>query len=217
MTTIAPALLGADPLALADAISDVERAPVELLHLDVMDGNFVRDISFGLNTVRAVRKRTALPLDVHLQVQGPERLLDDLADIGVETVSVHVESTQHLSICLEQLAAAGVGRGVVVNPATPLSAVEEVLDRVSQVMVMTCNPGTSTFLPATLDKIKRLRALLDGRGLPSVKIVADGGIKEARIKELAEAGADVLVAASAVFKSTHGDAAAAFAALHAAI
>ncbi|MFD9428881.1 MULTISPECIES: ribulose-phosphate 3-epimerase [unclassified Streptomyces] len=213
MTTIAPALLGADPLALADAITEVERAEVDLIHLDVMDGHFVHDISFGLNTVRAIRKRTALPLDVHMQVQRPEQYLDELAASGVDTVSVHVESTLHLSAVLRRLETADIKRGVVINPATPLNTLDEVLDRIDQVVVMTCNPGTSDFQAQMVDKIRRLRALLEERRIDHVRVVADGGINASRARVLAEAGADVLVAASAVFSSTHGDVAAGVAAL----
>lgn len=201
---IAPALLGADPLALADAIADVERAEADLLHVDVMDGHFVRDINFGLRTVRAIRERTTLPVDVHLQVQQPERLLDELVDIAPDTVSVHVESTQHLSAVLRGLEGGGIRKGVVLNPATPLGVLDEVLEQVDQVVLMTSNPGTSDFLPHVLDKIGRLRALLVKRGIEHVRLVADGGVTAERAGRLVDAGADVLVAASAVFAPRHG-------------
>ncbi|GAA4609623.1 ribulose-phosphate 3-epimerase [Actinoplanes octamycinicus] len=206
MIEILPALLGADPLALGDATDSLTGAPVRYLHLDVMDGRFVTDISFGVRTVAALRRRTDLPLDVHLQVAHPEDQLDALVKAGVDLVTVHVEATAHIARVVRRLQQEGVDAGLAINPGTPLAAVEELLGQITQVTVMTSNPGTSDFLGWTLDKIRRLRALLTRHELTGVHIAADGGVTEARAKALYEAGADRLIAGSAVFQAPGGSA-----------
>ncbi|KOG91677.1 ribulose-phosphate 3-epimerase [Streptomyces varsoviensis] len=204
MTQILPALLGADPLALGEAVDALRGAPVDYLHLDVMDGSFVPDISYGTRTVAAVRRRTDLPLDVHLQVARPEDHIGPLIEAGADLVTVHVETTPHVSRLLRTLDQAGRRGGAALNPGTPLAQVEEVLEQVVQVTVMTSSPGTSDFMPHVLDKITRLRALLDRRGLHDVAIAADGGVTAARAEALREAGADRLIAGSAVFQADGG-------------
>ncbi|MGC0417105.1 ribulose-phosphate 3-epimerase [Embleya sp. AB8] len=202
--TIVPALLGADPLHLGQAVLAAERAGAELLHLDVMDGCFVPAISFGTRTVRAVARHTGLPLDVHLQVCDPRPYLDELIDIGVRGVSVHVESTSQLAALLRTLETAGVSRGVVLNPGTPLSAVHELLPLVDQITLMTSSPGTSDYLDFLVHKVERLRRLLEQEGAERIRVTVDGGVTAARVRALARAGADHLVAASAVFAAAGG-------------
>ncbi|GIF12707.1 hypothetical protein Ate01nite_27390 [Actinoplanes teichomyceticus] len=204
MVEVLPALLGADPLALGAATDSLVGAPVRYLHLDVMDGAFVPDISFGARTVTAVRRRTELPLDVHLQVANPEAHLDALLAAKVDLVTVHVESTAHVARLLRRLRLAGVDAALAVNPGTPLGSLAELLGEIVQVTVMTSNPGTSDFLEYTLDKIRRLRALLAESRLEHVHIAADGGVTEARARALHEAGADRLIAGSAVFQAPGG-------------
>ncbi|KJK51693.1 ribulose-phosphate 3-epimerase [Lentzea aerocolonigenes] len=206
MTDVAvvPSLFGADPLGYGQAVADVAATDAELLHLDVMDGVFVPDISFGLKAVRAIRAAFPRRLDVHLQVDRPETHLPGLVDAGVDLVSVHVENTPHLARLLRDLEKAGVERGVVLNPGTPLTAVEEIAHLVEQVVVMAVNPGTSDFLDYTVAKIARLRAALDERGLGHIRVAADGGVTAERAAALRAAGADRLIIASALFTDPAG-------------
>lgn len=207
MAQVIPAILGADPLRLADAVAAADAASAPMLHLDVMDGHFVDDISFGLRTVRAIAAATRLPLDVHLQILDPDSVVDALIDVPVQMVTLHVEASRHLAWSLRRLAAADVRRAVALNPATGLETVGEVLGEVHQITVMTSSPGTSEFLPYTVDKVRRLRDLLDRSGRPDVLIAVDGGVNAARAPQLLGAGADRLIAASAVFGHPGGVAA----------
>ncbi|MFI9326066.1 ribulose-phosphate 3-epimerase [Kitasatospora sp. NPDC052868] len=202
--SIVPGLFGADPLEYGRAVGDVSRTDADLLHLDVMDGVFVPDISLGLKAVKSVRKAFDRRLDVHLQVTRPESHIDGLAEAGVDLVSVHVESTPHIARLLRDLEKSGIAAGIALNPGTPLSSVEEIAHLVEQVVVMAVNPGTSDFLPYTVDKIRRLRADLDARGLGHIRIAADGGVTAERAAALRAAGADRLVVASALFQDPAG-------------
>ena len=199
-TKIAPSFLTADLGRLAEEVRAVEAAGADYLHLDVMDGHFVPPITFGALVVEAVRRASNLPLDVHLMIERPERQLEAFAKAGADILNVHVEACAHLHRVLQQIKALGCRAGVCLNPATPLSVIEEALEEADQVMVMGVNPGWGgqALIPATLPKVRRLRALLDERGLsPDIEI--DGGVKVGNAASCVQAGADVLVAGSAVF------------------
>src|SRR3990170_4846465 len=197
---LAPSFLTADLGRLADEVRAVEAAGADYLHLDIMDGRFVPPISFGAIVVEAVRKASKLPLDVHLMIEHPERQLEAFAKAGSDIINVHVEACEQLPAVLKQIASLGCRAGVCLSPPTPISAVEGVLDRVDQVMVMGVNPGWGgqPLIPETLPKVRHLRALLDERGLPT-EIEVDGGVKVDNCAACAEARATVLVAGSVVF------------------
>ena len=197
---IAPSFLTADLRRLAEEVRAVEAAGADYLHLDVMDGHFVPPITFGAIVVEAVRKVSRLPLDVHLMIEHPERQLEAFASAGSDILNIHVEACPQLPPVIEQVRSLGCRVGVCLNPPTPISAIEEVLARVDQVMVMGVNPGWGgqPLIPETLPKVRQLRALLDERGLtPDVEV--DGGVKVGNAAACAQAGATVLVAGSAVF------------------
>ncbi len=198
---IAPSILTADLARLTDEVRAVEQAGADCLHLDVMDGHFVPPITFGALVVAAIDKVTALPLDVHLMIEHPERQLEDFAKAGADILNVHVEACgDRLSEVLAQIRTLGCRAGVCVNPPTPISAIGSVLDQVDQVMVMGVNPGWGgqAFIPETLSKVRELRSLLQSRHLaPDVEI--DGGVKVHNCVECARAGANVLVAGSVVY------------------
>ena len=197
---IAPSFLTADAGRLADEVRAVEAAGADYLHLDVMDGRFVPPITFGTLVIAAVRKVSRLPLDVHLMIERPERHLEAFAEAGADILNVHVEACTHLHRTLQQIKGLGKRAGVSLNPATPVSAIEEVLADADQILIMGVNPGWGgqSLLPGTLPKIRRLRALLDERGF-AAEIEFDGGVKAENIAACAQAGAGVLVAGSALF------------------
>lgn len=213
-TLIAPSLLSADFGRLTDEVRAIERAGADLAHLDVMDGRFVPNITFGPAVVAAMKRSTALPLDVHLMIVEPERHIDAFVAAGADRVSVHAETCPHLHRTLQQIRRAGAMPAVALNPSTPLSMVEEVLGEVGMVLVMSVNPGFGgqAFIESALDKIRRLRAMADARGL-SIDIEVDGGVSDKNASLLLSAGANVLVAGSYVFGQS--DYAAAIASLRA--
>lgn len=201
---IAPSILSADFGRLAEEVKAVEAAGADYVHVDVMDGRFVPNITIGPLIVEAVRKATKLPLDVHLMIVEPEKYIDDFAKAGASIITVHVETCPHLHRTLEQIRKAGAKPSVVLNPSTSLSAIEEILSEVTQVLVMSVNPGFGgqSFIPFTLEKVRRLKALLDAKGLGTkVDIEVDGGINPTTAKQVVAAGANVLVAGNAVFKT----------------
>jgi ribulose-phosphate 3-epimerase len=197
---LGPSILTADLLRLGDQIAAAEAAGVDFIHLDVMDGRFVPNISFGLPIMEALRAATRLPIDVHLMIVEPELYATRFVEAGADLVTVHVEACRHLHGTLQAIAAAGATPSVTLNPATPLVELEEVLPIVGQVLVMSVNPGFGgqTFIPMTLDKIARLRAMIDARN-PRCRLEVDGGIKASNIGKVVAAGADTIVAGSAIF------------------
>jgi ribulose-phosphate 3-epimerase len=212
---LAPSILASDLGHLADQIAAVERGGAGLIHVDVMDGRFVPNISLGPAVVEACRRATRLPIDVHLMIESAERYLDAFVDAGASSVSVHAEALPHLHRALDHLRKRGVGAGVALNPSTPIGALEEILPEMDFVLVMSVNPGFAgqKLLPSSLDKIRRLRAAVRARGL-SARIQVDGGVHLGNIRAVVEAGADTIVAGAAAFAG--GDPAAAVRALIAA-
>jgi len=197
---IAPSILSADFGRLADEVRAVEQAGADYIHVDVMDGRFVPNITLGPVLVEAVRRATRLPLDVHLMIVEPEKYVEAFAAAGANLISVHVETSPHLHRTLHQIRQAGARPAAVLNPATPVELVGDVLDDLDMVLVMSVNPGFGgqRFIPRALDKIRRLRQLLNSRGL-KVDIEVDGGIDPDTAPKAIEAGANVLVAGTAVF------------------
>lgn len=199
---LAPSILTADLGALSEQIKAAEAGGADYIHLDVMDGQFVPPITIGPLVVEAVRRATKLPLDIHLMVEEPERQLEAFAEAGGDIINFHIEASQHSDRLLRSIHAMRKRAGICINPATPLSAIEEVLDVVDQVMVMMINPGWGgqKMLPGMIAKVRRLKAMLDERGL-SPEIEVDGGVKAGNIASCAEAGAHVLVCGSSVYNS----------------
>src|SRR5512138_614970 len=197
---IAPSLLSADFGRLAEEVRAVEAAGADVIHVDVMDGRFVPNITIGPLVVEAVRKVTKLPIDAHLMIVEPERYVEAFAKAGADLVSVHAEVSPHLHRTLQAIRAAGAKPAVALNPSTPAEAVEYVLSDCEMVLVMTVNPGFGgqKYIPACTEKIRRLRALAD-RLQPALEIQVDGGVKADTAGAIAAAGANVLVAGSAVY------------------
>jgi ribulose-phosphate 3-epimerase len=197
---IAPSILAADFSRLGEEIAAIQTAGADWIHVDVMDGHFVPNMTIGPLVVEAVKRSTRLPLDVHLMIEEPERYIDAFARAGAATIGVQVETCPHLHRSIGQIHAAGARASVVLNPATPASAVEVVLGDVDQVLVMTVNPGFGgqKFIESMLPKIALLRSWIDERGL-DVALEVDGGVAAETIGRAAKAGADVFVAGTAVF------------------
>src|SRR3990167_245568 len=181
---IAPSILSADFGRLHDEVKAIEAAGADYVHVDVMDGRFVPNITIGPVVIEAVKRATSLPLDVHLMMVEPEKYIDDFVKAGASIITVHQETCPHLHRTLQQIRAAGAKPSVVINPSTSLSAIEDALAEVTQVLLMSVNPGFGgqAFIPATIDRVKRLRAMLDEKGLTSVDIEVDGGINPTTAK-----------------------------------
>ena len=197
---IAPSILSADLGRLADEIHDAEVGGADWIHVDVMDGRFVPNITLGPIVVSAARRATKLPLDVHLMIVEPERYLEDFAEAGADVISVHEEASIHLQRTLSRIRALGKRAGVVLNPHTPEVALDYVLEDVDVILVMSVNPGFGgqSFLPSQLRKLAALRKKIDERGL-AIDLEVDGGVTPATARQVVDAGARVLVAGSAVF------------------
>jgi ribulose-phosphate 3-epimerase len=200
MVQIAPSILAADFANLGGAIRLVESAGAEVIHVDVMDGHFVPNITMGPPVVASIRKVTSLPLDVHLMIEDPDAYIQPFVDAGADWISVHVETCPHLDRTLQLIRSLGAKSGVVLNPATSLSTLDEVLRIVDHVLVMTVNPGFGgqPFLPYTLEKVQRLRKVIRHKGL-SAKIEVDGGVSLENVPDLVKSGAQILVVGSQIF------------------
>lgn len=215
MIIIAPSLLSADFARLGPEVAEAEASGADWIHVDVMDGHFVPNITLGPPIVKAVKAHTTLPLDVHLMIESPERYIADFAAAGASVITVHAEACVHLHRVVHQIKELGLLAGVAINPGTPASAVREVLEDVDMILVMTVNPGFGgqKFIPNTVRKITQIREWANEVN-PDLRIEVDGGIAEATAPLVVQAGADVLVAGNAVFG--RNDRAAAIAAIRAA-
>ena len=202
MKLIAPSILSADFSRLGEEIAAVEAAGADWIHVDVMDGRFVPNITIGPVVVASIRKATRLPFDVHLMIESPERFIDGFAGAGADTITVHVEAAAHLHRTVAMIREKGLRAGVSLNPATPLALVEPILPDIDLLLVMTVNPGFGgqKFISGMIPKIAAAKRMIQGAA-PAVLLEVDGGVHLKNIRSIADAGADVLVAGSAVFGS----------------
>lgn len=202
MKKLAPSILSADFSRLGDDIRAVEEAGADYIHIDVMDGHFVPNITIGPIVVESIRKVTHLPLDVHLMISNPDQYIKDFIKAGSNILSVHAETCPHLQRTINHIRELGTKPAAVLNPSTSLSTLEYILEEVDMVLLMTVNPGFGgqQFIPSMIPKIKKMRSLIDEKKLP-VELEVDGGINLDNINKVAKAGADVIVAGSAIFKS----------------
>ena len=200
MVKIAPSILSANFSKLADEIKDVERAGADYIHIDVMDGHFVPNITMGPLVVEAIRPITKLPLDVHLMIENPDQFIESFVKAGADYITVHVEACKHLHRTIQHIRSFGVKAGVVLNPATPIEMIKHVLKDIDMVLLMTVNPGFGgqSFIKSVLPKIKQVKELIDQEGL-NIEIEVDGGINPETAKLCTDAGANVLVAGSAIY------------------
>jgi ribulose-phosphate 3-epimerase len=197
---IAPSILAANFACLGDGIHAVERGGAAMLHVDVMDGHFVPNISIGIPVVESLRKATRLPLDVHLMIENPELYIKEFAEAGANMISVHEEATPHLNRALHMIKEHGCQPGAVINPGTPVATLSEVLDIVDHVLVMSVNPGFGgqKFIPSALGKIRELKRIRESYN-HSFRIEVDGGVGPENVAELVRAGAEILVAGTSIF------------------
>ena len=200
MVKIAPSILSADFARLGEEINDVERGGADYIHVDVMDGHFVPNITIGPLIVEAIRPVTKLPLDVHLMIENPDQYIEAFAKAGADYITVHVEASRHLHRTIQLIKSTGVKAGVVLNPATPVDSLKHIIEDVDMVLLMSVNPGFGgqKFISSVVPKIRQVRELADSLN-PELEIEVDGGVNEETAKLCVEAGANVLVAGSAVF------------------
>ena len=203
MKYIAPSILSADFAKLGDEIRSVEEAGADWIHVDVMDGHFVPNITIGPLIVEAASSVTTLPLDVHLMIENPDRYISDFAKAGADLISVQVETCVHLDRTIQMIKEFDLRAGVVLNPSTPLSSIEWVIEQVDLVTIMSVNPGFGgqDFIPNSLEKVRALRKMIKDQSL-SILVEIDGGVNEKTIKDISDVGVDVFVAGSAIFKSS---------------
>lgn len=202
MIKVAPSILSADFSVLGEEIKKIESSEADMVHIDVMDGHFVPNITIGPLVVSSIRPLTKLPLDVHLMINNPDRYLEAFKDAGADIITVHSEAVHHLDRVVSQISEMGLKAGVSLNPSTPETAIEYVLDKIDMILVMTVNPGFGgqSFIGDMLKKISRLRKTISERNL-NIDIEVDGGINEDTVSKVTNAGANVLVAGSAFFSS----------------
>jgi len=202
MIKISPSILSADFARLGEEVKAAEEAGAHMLHVDVMDGHFVPNITIGSAVVASIRKVTGLPLDVHLMIEEPDRYISDFVKAGSDILTVHYEASIHLHRTVQMIKESGIKAGVSINPATPVSNLEDILHAVDLVLLMSVNPGFGgqEFIPRTIEKIEQLRAMI-GKSGSSPLIEVDGGIKPENARRVADAGADILVMGSAFFSS----------------
>ena len=205
MIKLAPSILSADFARLGEQIDEVARAGADYIHVDVMDGHFVPNITIGAPVVASIRGVTSLPLDVHLMIEHPERYISPFVNAGADIITVHVEATPHLEATIRAIKESGARAGVSINPPTPVGAVEEFLRYVDLVLVMSVNPGFGgqPFIPETLPRIAYVHKVLEDRGL-NAELEVDGGINLDNAPDIVEAGADVLVAGNSIFRAEEG-------------
>jgi len=202
MKLIAPSILSADFSKLGDEIISVENAGADWIHVDVMDGSYVPNITMGPLIVKAARNVTSLPIDVHLMIEDPDRYINDFAKAGASVISVHIEACVHLNRTIQIIKESGLRAGVALNPSTPLSSLDWILEYIDLAVIMSVNPGFGgqTFITNTLEKIRALRSMIEDKNL-STLIEIDGGVCEENIEDISIAGSDVFVAGSAIFGS----------------
>lgn len=197
---LAPSILSADFSRLGEIIAETTEAAADYIHVDVMDGRFVPNLTIGPMVLNSIRPHTSLPMDVHLMIVEPERLIPDFADAGANILTVHQEVVPHLHRVIQQIKDLGIAAGVAINPSTSATSLEEVLSELDLVLVMSVNPGFGgqSFIPSVLSKIRQVRKMIDEKQL-STKIEVDGGIKADNVKKVVDAGADIIVAGSAIY------------------
>jgi ribulose-phosphate 3-epimerase len=206
MTILAPSVLGADFTKLGEQVEAIDRAGAQYIHLDVMDGEFVPSISFGMPVIKALRTLTNRVFDVHMMVMNPDRYIDAMKDAGADILCVHQEACLHLDRTLHRIHEAGMQAAVALNPATPMEALSCILQEADMVLIMSVNPGFGgqKFIPYALDKIRAVRKMIADRGL-STRVEVDGGVNLGNVGDVIRAGADTIVAGSAVFRGDPAD------------
>ncbi len=200
---IAPSVLSANFSKLGEEIKKVEKGGADIIHLDIMDGRYVPNITFGIPVIESIRPITELPFDAHLMIVEPEKYVEDFIKAGVNMISFHMDATIHSHRLVEKIKSLGAKAGVVLNPATPVNTLEEIIYYIDYVLIMSVNPGFGgqKFIPQTLEKVKKLKTLMKETGRTDILIEIDGGIKEENIREVSAAGVNIFVAGSSVFKA----------------